>query len=229
MLYTVVVTEMRFVRRVQWAADVWEYFWQPDTAVVYQAGQYANFYVADVDDPRGNTRIFTLTSLPSDEFISFAVKISAVPSPYKKHLVSLKPGDTVHMSETMGDMVLPRLSTTPLTLVAGGLGIASYISLLRKCDESKLSHPINLLWAIRSGTDRYELPIEFASSSVKYQEFTAPKRLSADDIIAATPTNGLIYLSGSERFVMTLRHDLHAREVTDTQLLFDYFSGYNEL
>ncbi len=221
--------ELRFVRREQWAADVWEYFWWPAAPVTFQSGQYANFYVAGVDDSRGNARVFTLTSLPGDELLSFAVKISATPSPYKKHLMSLSQGDTVLMSEPMGDMVLPRLSTIPLTFVAGGLGIASYISLLRECDSSELSHPISLLWAIRSNEDRYKLPVVLANNSIKYQEFVAPDRLTVDDIMAATPGSGLIYLSGSERFVMALRHDLHARGITDAQILFDYFSGYDEL
>lgn len=209
--------------------DVWEYFWQPVASVTYQAGQYADFYLVDVDDPRGSSRVFTLTSLPSDELLSFAVKISSTPSPYKRHLASLLPGDTAHMSESMGDMVLPRSPTTPLTFVAGGLGIASYISLIRACSNSELLHPINLLWAIRNGNDRYKLPVLLTHNSISYREFTSPDRLTVDDIVLSTPDNGLMYLSGSERFVMTLRHDLHARGITDSQILFDYFSGYAEL
>ncbi len=221
--------ELRFVKRVQWSADVWEYFWQPSVGVNYLPGQYADFYIAGVVDPRGSSRVFTMTSLPGDEFVSFAVKISPHPSPYKQLLTHFKPGETLHMSEPMGDLVLPRLAGTPMTYVAGGLGIASFIALLRECERSAKSHPISVLWAIRSNADRYALPILQAETSTKYREFVAPDRLQVDDILAATPSNGLIYLSGSERFVMALRHDLHERGITDSRILFDYFSGYTEL
>lgn len=217
------------MQRKQWAADVWEYFWRPTVPIMYQAGQYANFYLADVHDPRGNSRVFTLTSLPGDELVNFAVKIGALPSPYKKQLTLIRLGDTAHMGAPMGDMVLPRSTTTPLTFVAGGLGIASYISLLRECDSSELSHPINLLWAIRSKADRYNLPVILTHNAISYQEFIAPNRLTVDDIISATPNTGLMYLSGSERFVTSLRRELHDRGITDARILFDYFSGYNEL
>lgn len=229
MLYTVGVIELRFLRRVQWAADVWEYFWRPTALITYQAGQYANFYLADVDDPRGNSRVFTLTSLASDDFISFAVKITATPSPYKRRLASLTPGDTVYISEPMGDMILPRLSNTPLILVAGGLGITSYISLLLECDRSGLSHSIDLLWAVRTNDDHYEIPIATTNSTITYRQFIAPDRLTVDDILAVSQQHSLFYLSGSERFVMALRGDLHAHNIGDMQILFDYFSGYDEV
>jgi len=223
------MTILHFVRREQWGADVWEYFFQSDLAVPFLAGQYASFILADVLDVRGNARTFTMTSLPTDALLSFAVKISANPSPFKQRLANLKIGDTVLMGEPMGDLILPRTAKVPLLFIAGGLGVASYVALLRTRTAMEPSNPVSLLWAVRSQTDLYNLPIIDTIDPTDKQIFLAPNRLYIDDIIKLTSHDTLIYLSGSEHFVSSLLRDMHAQGITDTRILFDYFSGYEEL
>lgn len=223
------MTELSLIERKQWSEDVWEFFWQPAKAVDYQAGQYAHFQILSAMDPRGDSRIFTLTSLPSDDHVSFAAKIGNMPSDFKQKLLSLKKSDKITMGDALGDMVLPRLNSANLTFVAGGLGIASFISLIRECNKKHPSHHISLLWAMRSIDERYNLPVVTKNNLVHSSEFIAPERLTVGDIIASTPKDGLVYLSGSEKFVISLRQSLHERGITDSRILFDYFSGYDEL
>lgn len=220
---------MELVRREHWGADVWEYFFLPNEPVAYLPGQYAQFSIANLTDPQGNSRIFTLTSLPSDPWLSFAVKISHKPSPYKTRLGSLKPGDTMYIGDAMGDLVAPRAATTPLLFVAGGLGIASYMALLRELGQLEQPNPVYLLWAVRSQAERYNLPVLNDLAPANRHVFVAPNRLSINDIMARATSETLIYLSGSEHFVTGLRGELHARGITDAQILFDYFSGYEDL
>lgn len=224
------MTTLQFVRREQWATDVWEYFFEPEIPLTYTPGQYANFTLANVIDARGSARTFTMTSLPTDALLSFAVKISNDPSPYKIRLGALKQSDIISMGEPMGDLVMPRSANTPLLFVAGGLGVASYISLLRlRSSNPTISNPVSVLWALRSQSDRYKLPALDTITSTDLHIFTAPNRLNLDDIMQQSKNDTLIYLSGSEHFVSGLRNDLHIHGITDARILFDYFSGYKEL
>ena len=104
---------LQFLGRTQRSQDVWEYFFQPTEPIRYLAGQYAEFSIADLIDPRGKTRIFTLTSLPDTPVVSFAVKISDTPSPYKQRLSQLQPGEILYVGQPTGDMILPRHTAAP--------------------------------------------------------------------------------------------------------------------
>jgi len=219
------MTKLWFVRREYWGADVWEYFFQPEAQVKYLAGQYASFSIPGIKDARGIARTFTMTSLATDTLLSFAVKITDAPSPYKVQLNRLQPRDSILMGEPMGDLIMPRTATTPLLFVAGGLGVASYVALLRM----NRTNPFSLLWAVRNSADQYNLPVLRSLETTNRYMFAAPNRLNVDDILQRAAGDTLIYLSGSERFVSSLRSDLHACGITDARILFDYFSGYNEL
>jgi len=224
------MTTLEFVRREYWGADAWEYFFQPDAAVEYLAGQYASFFIDGISDARGAARTFTMTSLASDSLLSFAVKISPNPSSYKTRLSALRPGEKILMREAMGDLVMPRTTNTPLLFIAGGLGIASYIALLHaRASGTEPSSPVSLLWGLRSQSEQYSLPILSSIAPMDQQVFIAPDRLAVDDIMKRATPDTLIYLSGSEHFVSSLRSDLHAHGITDARILFDYFSGYKEL
>jgi hypothetical protein len=61
------------------------------------------------------------------------------------------------------------------------------------------------------------------------QTILAPNRLTAQEIIDATPPNALVYLSGSQNFVEGLCADLTALGTPHEQIVFDYYDGYIDL
>lgn len=218
---------VRFLRKKQVGSNVWEFFFAPESPLEYAPGQYIDVIVPGVDDdPRGPTRTFSLTSVPSDDFISFATFFPDDSSPYKKKLFTLTPDETVKISEAMGDMVLPRLQTQPLVFVAGGLGIASFIAPLRQCDRSDLSHSVTLLWALRDETDRVNFPILDMFKFTYRSDYVTPKRLEVAEILERAGKDGMVYVSGSQRFTESIVAELRAQGRPDTRLAFDYFTGY---
>jgi ferredoxin-NADP reductase len=222
--------KLTFVRREELAPAIWEYYFRPERPLDFVAGQYMDVILPEVrDDPCGASRVFTLTSQPRAELISFVVKIPEPHSPYKDTLELLQAGDPARCNDSMGDLILPKDATLPLVFVGGGIGIASYISMLQQLLDKREERSIFLFYALRS---KYEQIFRDLINAYPLQLKTiviAPNRLTAQQIIDSTPPNAQIYLSGTERFVEGLRLNLEVLGKAHSDIVFDYFDGYKEL
>jgi ferredoxin-NADP reductase len=223
--------EVSFLGKREVAPNVWEFRFQPETAVEYVAGQYARFtFPFGVSDPhRKQHRTFTLTSHPSESELRFITRLEEPYSVYKQHLHRLEPGDTMLIDEPHGDAVLPRLATTPLVFVAQGIALASYISMLLERERSELSRSITLLWARRSEDDRLENLIPGEISDFVRVDIHYPTRLTAAEIQAIITPQSLTYLSGSQSFVESIGAELEAAGTPRERLIYDYYEGYDNL
>lgn len=218
-----------FESRLELAPDIWEYAFRPERPVRFVPGQYVELrFTVDVADPRGNSRTFTLVSLPAEETIRFVVKFPRHISPYKAHLAALSPGDSASITDAMGDVVLPKLATIPLLFVAGGIGLASFVSMLQWLTANSEQRRIRLLYGVRTPDQRIysDLLRQFPFASQRV--FVAPARITAADIVAQAGSDSLIYLSGSETFVEGLREDLRLRGISSSRIVYDFFDGYSD-
>lgn len=218
-----------FERRVELAPSIWEYSFRPERSVDFIPGQYADFHMlTPLHDPRGQSRVFSFTSLPSDELVSFVVKFVAPLSPYKQALQALQPDDELRLDDAMGDLVLPKSPQIPLVFVAGGIGIASFVSMLSKLLKDKEEREIYLFYALRNRNEQIFRDITDAYPLALKTIAIAPHRLSAEEITSSVPSDSYLYLSGSQRFVEGLRANLLTQGVAHEQIAFDYFDGYLE-
>jgi ferredoxin-NADP reductase len=222
--------QLSFVKREELSPSIWEYYFRPERPIDYVPGQYVDIALGDVqDDPRGKSRVFTLTSLPTDELISFVLTFPEPHSIYKQHLELLQEGDPARCNNAMGDLILPKDPARPLVFIAGGIGIASYVSMLKKLLAKREERDIFLFYAMRS---RYEQIFKDLTDSYPLRLKTiviAPNRLTAQQIVDSTPPDALIYLSGSMRFVEGLRLSLEMLGRERNEIVFDYYDGYVEL
>lgn len=219
-----------FEKREELAPAIWQYYFRPERTPDFVAGQYVDLQLKNVtDDPRGATRTFTLTSLPSDPSISFVLKHFELQSPYKHVLQTLEPGTGASIGDAMGDLVLPKSSDLPLVFIAGGIGIASFISMLDLLIQQREQRSIYFFYALRSrreqifrqATEGYPLELK--------QLIFAPNELSAQEVVDSTPPDALVYISGSQKFVETMRTGLEALGTHRSNTVFDYYDGYAEL
>lgn len=219
-----------FERRVELAPSIWQYYFRPERPVDFVPGQYVDLHIPHVlNDSRGQSRTFTLTSLPGEPSLSFVLKHFSLQSPYKHALEELLPGTEARVDDAMGDLVLPKSSETPLVFVAGGIGIASFASMFKQLLNTREERSIFFFYVLRSRreqifrdlTDTYPLALK--------QVVLAPNRLSAQEIRDTTPPDALLYLSGSQKFVEGLRAELEALGTPRGQIVFDYYEGYADL
>jgi len=219
-----------FERREELAPGIWHYLFRPERPVDFVPGQYADLRLPGVqNDPRGSSRVFSFTSLPNEPLVSFVLKHFSLQTPYKQRLQALKPGDAAQLGDAMGDLVLPKSSDTPLVFVAGGIGIASFISMLEHLLDVHEERPIFLFYSLRAQREQIFKEITNAYPLALISLAISPNRITAQEIVDSTPPDALIYLSGSQRFVEGLRSDLNVLGVEHERTAFDYFDGYVEL
>src|SRR5689334_9369093 len=89
---------------VQEAPDITSFYFIPEHPLRYVAGQFIELMLPHNNpDERGIKHWFTLSSAPGHEQVSITTRHAEKPSTFKQTLWKLKPGDTVVMSEPMGD------------------------------------------------------------------------------------------------------------------------------
>lgn len=123
---------LRFVGRRALGPTTAEYAFEPLRPVGFSAGQYAELALPHRGaDRRGVRRVFTIASAPEGE-IAFGVREAPERgSSFKGALAALEPGTVVTATTVAGDFLLPRDRSTPLLLVAGGIGVTPFVSQLR--------------------------------------------------------------------------------------------------
>lgn len=222
--------EIKFRQRVNLATNIWQYFFDAERSVDFLPGQYVDLHLTGVkNDPRGPSRTFSFTNLPSDNTVSFVLKHFETQSPYKARLQALKPGEPVKIDNAMGDLVLPLATDWPLVFVAGGIGIASFASMFKQLLASKEERSIFFFYQLRDRRERIFQDLTSSYPLELEQIGVAPNQLSAMQIKESTPPQALIYLSGSQKFVENLQTDLEKSGTLRQQILFDYYDGYAEL
>jgi ferredoxin-NADP reductase len=190
-------------------------------------------------DTRGLRRTFSIASAPSSTEVAFGMKAPQQSSSFKRALAELKPGARVHATSVGGDFVLPKDSTVPLLLVAGGIGITPFVSQLRELAVTGEKRDIVLVFAV-SASDELAYADELSANGVRalviapQQPATMPidwRYLGAGRITAALLadtipdlTSRVAYVSGPPALVTSLRRDL--RKLGVRRIRADYFSGY---
>lgn len=112
------------------------------------AGQYIWLQIPELiyPDPKGNTRIFSIASSPNKKG-ELDIIFRTSESGYKKTLVEMMPGTDVIFSGPYGPMALPKNNLLPVMLVAGGVGVAPFLSMIRFFNETSSGHEIALVYA----------------------------------------------------------------------------------
>lgn len=112
--------------------DAHELTFAPARPLGFAPGQYVELHLPHRrPDSRGVRRMFSLVSAPSSPDVRLGVRIPDDASSFKQALATLAPGATVHATGVWGDFVLPRDPARPVLLVAGGIGVTPYLSMLR--------------------------------------------------------------------------------------------------
>lgn len=195
------------------------YYFSVDPKPHFTAGQFTEITIEGV-----GKHWFTISSDPGDKEISITTRLTG--SDYKNALDNLKKGDSVGFAEPMGDFVLPVDNTTPILMVAAGIGITPFLSILKDQKKNPSDRNLNLIYASRSNEDFLDISI-FSYLLNSYKKITGS--LTSKDILieANKLTDPYIYISGPEPLVEKLVKDLLDNNFPDDQIIADYFPGYN--
>jgi ferredoxin-NADP reductase len=213
-------------------------FWfKPERPVRFEAGQFAEIHIPHEEvDERGDTREFSITSLPGEPLVAFTINFAAHGSSFKAALQRLRAGDALSMTEPMGDFVLPKDPSIPLVFVAAGIGSTPYVSIIKLLKVRDERRDIQLIYNAGSPDDilfedvwqNYPLHFMPIVTRPPANWHGQTGRLDATKLLnIITPvSNKLIYLAGPQSMIEPLFKNLLAAGVSRSQLLLDYFPGY---
>jgi benzoate/toluate 1,2-dioxygenase reductase subunit len=111
-------------------------------------GQYVNIAVPGSEQ----TRSYSFSSAPTADHASFVLR--CVPNGVmSSHLVNeAKPGDAITFSGPFGNFYLREIRR-PVLLLAGGTGIAPFLSMLQVLRELRPVHPIRMVYGVTHDQD----------------------------------------------------------------------------
>jgi ferredoxin-NADP reductase len=121
---------LRFVGKHSETDGVVSFQFEPESTLEFQAGQYLRYTLPHPDpDARGTSRSFTIASAPSEPLLRLTTRYSTLPSTFKQALASMVLGTVVDASGPHGQFVY-RDADAPAVLIAGGIGITPFRSIL---------------------------------------------------------------------------------------------------
>lgn len=229
------------------AKTIATFYFEPHSTFRYEAGQYAVLTVPHTNpDDRGAERTMTLSSSPHEPLLSFTMRLFRDGgSSFKHALFDMKPGTPITIYDAMGDLVLPLDATIPLMYIAGGVGITSFVGMIKWLQYTKEARDVTVFHAISQPSDHimvepfanysawnpifYETYLSLRKGSpYSSQQFTAG-RLTSENILPRLKDNSLIYISGTQPMVNSIRSQLALNGIPNYRIVFDYFEGYTSL
>ncbi len=119
----------------------------------FTPGQYGGFTLINPAqiDPTGITRRFSLLSTPDDEHIAIATRIQS--SAYKQVLNDLAIGAEIKFAGPTGTFVLDADPALPTVMIAGGIGITPFYSMIRHAVAHQPQRELYLFYGNRNPED----------------------------------------------------------------------------
>jgi ferredoxin-NADP reductase len=213
-----------------------ELVFRPLAPLRFAAGQYLELSVPHPrPDSRGNRRMFSLASAPTDPTLAVAFREHEPGSSFKSAIGRLEPGAVVSATGVWGDFTLPADATKPVVLVAAGIGITPFLSQLRHLHRAGEHRDIVLVYAVSSPheiayrEELVELGVRVFLAAPEPPDvlpdgwsYLGQGRLTGERLTEAIPdlAERVALISGPPALVDTLRPVFGRRARTD------YFSGY---
>jgi ferredoxin-NADP reductase len=210
----------------------------------FRPGQYVDLTVISpaFTDETGPTRSMSIASAPTEPEIELVMRVRD--TAFKQSMLALPIGATVLLDGPADDLSLERGADQPRVLIAGGVGIAPFLSLLR--DARRTSAPLEaaLFSSNRRPEDAASLSeLRELSASIPGLRFVpimtrmsdsatawdgVVERVSASMLARHLPKLGgrRYYIAGSTGLISALCQDLERHGVSPGNIRIELYTGY---
>jgi len=210
----------------------------------FKAGQFIDMTLLDPSemDSEGNTRGFSIASGPHEEMLMVATRMRD--TAFKRVLKTMPIGTAVKIEGPSGDLTLPNNSKRAVALLAGGIGITPFRSMLVRAAKEKLPHRIFLFYSNRRPEDapfleelqtleranpNYKLIASMTEMKKSQRPWDGETGLINQEMLtrhlksAGTP---IYYIAGPPAMVKGLHEMLNKAGVDDDDIRAEEFAGY---
>jgi len=222
--------QVRFIRRLKEADGIYSYAFSLPPRFRFQPGQYLEWTIAhNKTDRRGNRRYLTISSSPTEPGLMFTVKHPPKASAFKRKLDELKTGDTILASRLAGSFTLPKDPSKKLALLAGGVGITPFRSMVKYLIDKNETRDVALLYSANSPQELSFVKLFDKAQAVGLKtNYVTEGRIDESKIKELLPdfAERQFYISGPYGFVNGVESALLRLGVGYDHIVTDYFPGY---
>jgi ferredoxin-NADP reductase len=222
---------MHLIERHAEIEDVESFIFRPESDIKWQAGQYLHYALEHNNpDERGIDRWFTISSAPFESDIRLTTRFAKENgSSFKRALYSLAIGDNLKAYDAEGDFLLDKDFSNHI-LIAGGIGITPYRSMLTQIDHE--IKPINAILMYANSDENLVFVDDLAKLEAKHSGFEIQKYIGERHIVGAdlkkyaNDKRTVFYISGPRKMVIGYSELLQSLDVPKVRIKTDYFPGY---
>ncbi|TAL14094.1 hypothetical protein EPN95_03755 [Patescibacteria group bacterium] len=233
--------KLEFVSSTEITPSIYSIVFKPVHPIRFRAGQYIELTLPhDHPDDRGIRRTFSIASRPSDQYIKLGLVTANPSSTFKTALLNLTPGTVVRATEVGGSFVLPANTNEPIVMIAGGIGITPFRSMIDDLIAKQEKRPIVLFYAARRedllvyggllNEARKQLGIMIVPIVTEPGPTWAGEKGYLDmktiERYVGNVYDHTFYISGPNAMALSFRDELRLAGVTAGHIKTDYFSGY---
>jgi ferredoxin-NADP reductase/Na+-translocating ferredoxin:NAD+ oxidoreductase RnfD subunit len=221
---------LKFVGKIQEAAGIYSYAFTMPKNFKFQPGQYMEWTLAhNKTDSRGNRRYLTIASSPTEPGLMFTVKHPNPASAFKQKLDELKPGQTILASHLTGSFILPKDTSKKVALLAGGIGVTPFRSMIKYLIDSGQQRDVALLYSANSPSElSYRKLFDKAAMAGIKISYVTESQLDEAKLRNLVPDykQRRFYVSGPYGFVSAIESALLKLGIGRSEIVTDYFPGY---
>lgn len=190
-------------------------------------GEHGIFRIPDRNIEGKKWRAFSIASVPSEGYMMIGTRTGKQISSFKKALISLKQGDEISISGPFGWFKLQD-KTSPLVLIASGVGITPIRALLKELEETMRS--VTVIYASKD----YHLfgddikGITDKNNNIKLIK-TESRDMTQSDIEKLAKQYGnkaYYYISGAMPVIKSIKKNIKSLGVKGKRIINDPFLGY---
>jgi ferredoxin-NADP reductase len=209
---------------------VYSFVFKPDKPISWVPGQYMHYVLPHPSaDNRGIERWFTISAAPFEENLRITTRFAVDKgSSFKKALPTLDVGSELEADGPEGDFTLERDDVHHI-LIAGGIGITPYRSMLAQLNHDNEDTNIDLLYTNQD--ENLVFGNELAKITANLKSFHVHpfigRRLAPSDFKKyVDEPDSIFYLSGPEPLVENYEGVLQKMGVAKERIKTDFFPGY---
>lgn len=210
-------------------------------ALNFKAGQFCRITLINppYNDSRGNSRFLGIVTSPSEKGI-FSILTRMGVSAFKKSLAELPIGTEVEVGEIDGHIILPEDRKKSVVFVAGGIGIAPVMGVLRFCQEQNWPYMITLVYSnedsesapfldelkrMAEGNQKFKLVATMTQDAAWIGE---KRRINSQFIkdYFPEPDKNIYFVTGTPRFVPAVFREIKGAGVPAQSITMEIFTGY---
>jgi len=230
--------------REEVAQGTMAFHFEKPTGWTFKAGQFIDITLLDPaeTDAEGNTRGFSIASAPQEETLMVATRMRD--TAFKRVLKTMPLGTAAKIEGPFGNLTLHNNATRPAVLLAGGIGITPFRSILFRAANEKLPHRIFLFYSNRRPEDapffealqalekqnsNYKLIATMTGMEHSHKEWHGETGLITQELLARYLQNAvspIYYIAGPAGMVKGLHTMLNEAGVDDDDIRTEEFVGY---